>query len=116
MEDTAFSLLSCWLVARASMGFAGPVGRILASKPAVGLGRISYGLYLYHGVVTTFLWVPLYLVGLQVDDIWPLRPLYYFAATFVVSLLSWKYVERPINRLKDRFPYFDEPDPARRRA
>ncbi len=107
IEDTGLGLLGVWLVAGASTGFGGWFGRVLSWGPAVGIGKISYGLYLYHGVSTAFLWLPLNWFGLEMGDIWPLRAVYYFAATLLVSLLSWTLVEQPINGLKKRFPYFD---------
>ncbi len=110
IEDTALTLLGCWLVHSAATGFRGWVGRVLEWSPIVGLGKISYGLYLYHGVLTAFLWYPLYLAGTDMGSIWPFRPLYYFSATLVVSLMSWKLFEQPINRLKKRWPYFDTPE------
>jgi peptidoglycan/LPS O-acetylase OafA/YrhL len=76
--------------------------RLLSVEPLVYLGRISYGLYVYHNflygskdaLVGAFPWlapVPEVAVAL--------------AATIGVSVLSWHLFEGPINRLKDRIPY-----------
>ncbi len=68
----------------------GPLGRALAAPPLVELGRISYGLYLYHWPV--FLVLDEARTGL---DGWAL-----FVVRVVVSVaLAWcsyRFVERPI--------------------
>ena len=73
------------------------MARVLAWTPVRAVGRISYGLYLWH--------LPLFLVldeqrtGLS---FWPLLVLR-FAATFAAATASFLLVERPALRLKRRF-------------
>jgi peptidoglycan/LPS O-acetylase OafA/YrhL len=69
----------------------------------VYLGQISYGLYLYHWILyehldslVTFRW------GLGAP--WWLEVIK-FTAPFVVAVLSWHLLEKPILKLKDRFSY-----------
>ena len=94
------ALISAWFVGRAVVGFGGPLGAGLAHPVIVYLGRISYGLYVYHN-----------LVGHAVDRFagpaLPLAPRFAlcFALTVAVSIASWHLFEWPINRLKERHPY-----------
>lgn len=37
-----------WLIARAVQGFKGITGALLQAKPILFVGKISYGIYLYH--------------------------------------------------------------------
>jgi peptidoglycan/LPS O-acetylase OafA/YrhL len=76
--------------------------RLLSIAPVVYLGKISYGLYVFHnfcyGLKRPIVeWLPI------------LRPIpgaaFALAATIVLAMLSWHLFEHPINRLKDRFPY-----------
>ncbi len=76
--------------------------RALSVRPVVYLGKISYGLYVFHnfsyGVKRPLVeWLPF------------LQPVpgtaLALAATVAVAMLSWHLFEHPINRLKDRFPY-----------
>lgn len=68
------------------------LARVLSLRPLTYIGRISYGLYLYH-------W-PLYLVvdhahtGLSGTELLVVR----LSATFVVAVASFHLVEQPIRR------------------
>ena len=104
LQDTAFALVSVWLVAGASRGFGGVAGRALSLTPLVYLGTISYGIYLYHYFA---IW------GFDAAFGWtrgghPNQAVYFFvltAATVSVASVSWFAVERPISSLKRYFPY-----------
>jgi peptidoglycan/LPS O-acetylase OafA/YrhL len=65
------------------------VSRLLSWRPLRYVGRISYGLYLYH-------W-PIFLVIDGRSGLGPLALLAArFGATFIVAALSFRFVERPI--------------------
>jgi peptidoglycan/LPS O-acetylase OafA/YrhL len=103
-QDTAFALVSVWLVAGASRGFRGPGGSVLSLSPLLYIGTISYGIYLYHFFA---IW------GFQAAFGWtrgqhPNQALYFLTlatATVVVATVSWFAFERPITGLKRHFPY-----------
>lgn len=94
------------LVWGGAVGFGGLAGRVLASPPAVYIGRISYGIYLWH--------LPVWCVLGTMPGGWrllapgPLLLLTGTAATVAMASLSWFALEAPANRLKRRFP-FGEP-------
>lgn len=69
--------------------------KILELPPLIYIGKISYGLYLYHMPLLTFLgelgfrsWTRLAIIG---------------PITLAVSMLSYKYLESPFLNLKDKF-------------
>ena len=76
----------------------GPLQRGLSLAPFVWLGRISYGVYLYH-------W-PIYVIldeqrtGLDAPVLVPLQ----LAVTLAVAQLSYTFVEQPVRRAK-RLPF-----------
>jgi peptidoglycan/LPS O-acetylase OafA/YrhL len=85
-----------WLV---RAGFDGPAGAALSHRWVVQLGKISYGVYLYHMVVPTLLdWLATGVPGLWrvlTPDTWSAFVLR-SAATLTVAQLSFQYFEQPI--------------------
>ena len=69
----------------------GWVGRVLASKPMVFLGELSYSLYLWHWPVLALL---RYYTGTQVLDV-PFS-LLFIALTWLLACLSFYWVEIPL--------------------
>jgi peptidoglycan/LPS O-acetylase OafA/YrhL len=66
------------------------------------LGKISYGLYVYHFPIV---WFSGRIADLDIAPplMKPLTALIAFAATLLVASLSYHFMERPIINLKDRF-------------
>jgi peptidoglycan/LPS O-acetylase OafA/YrhL len=68
------------------------------------LGKISYGLFCYHGLmillferlITHFGWLN------SSISVFLINPLLIFAITIGVSIISYEYIERPIMRLRHR--------------
>jgi len=92
------------LVAAAKKGFRGVPGLILENPLVTSLGRISYGVYLYHSFVFAILISDK--VGVRLID--HRGPSLFFsgsAITILVAIASWRLLEAPANRLKRLFPY-----------
>jgi peptidoglycan/LPS O-acetylase OafA/YrhL len=109
----AEGLLFTWLVHKAAIGFRGPVGWFLASKPVVYFGRISYGIYVYHGLAPILAWWLLGKFGVEHTqiDIGPATFVVYFIPTLAMAMLSWHLFEKPINDLKRHFKYAGKEGP-----
>ena len=91
--------LFAWLVVAAASRMGGPFGRLLESRPLVYVGKISYGVYVFHAFALV-----LDRVGLRGAP--PLaRLVAYSAFTLAVSALSWHLFEARIHAWKERFPY-----------
>lgn len=76
------------------------------------LGKISYGIYMYHN----FMYHLFAMAGFDRNALtdWSTKgyvvfflvyPFFYFVVTIIISILSWELFERPINNLKRYFPY-----------
>jgi peptidoglycan/LPS O-acetylase OafA/YrhL len=93
------------IVDRCSSGISGPGGRLLESGPLTAVGRISYGVYLYHPIVLALAvnaqaWIPV-----NVSEQGLGRFVVATSATLIVAALSFMLFESPINSLKRYFPY-----------
>jgi peptidoglycan/LPS O-acetylase OafA/YrhL len=93
----SFGLLSIWLIGRATIGFNGFIGSMFSFKPITYIGKISYGVYLYHIIV------PGMLMGLKYPIDNTLRFLMYFIVTIAISSISWEYFECKILKFKHKF-------------
>jgi peptidoglycan/LPS O-acetylase OafA/YrhL len=81
------------------------VKQYFESKYIVFLGKISYGMYFYHLFVSTSVNYLLSKNNFTIITNQYLLFSIYFVATVLVSVLSWKLIEAPINNLKSRFKY-----------
>jgi peptidoglycan/LPS O-acetylase OafA/YrhL len=115
--DVGAALLAGWVVLRASIGFRGPIGKLLEIKPLIYLGTISYGIYVYHNFIPYVMYKTLGLPSianvLRLPDAWPLDSLLKAGITVFVAALSWHFFERPINNLKRYFKYQGDRSPKR---
>lgn len=77
--------------------------KILKFKLLQEIGKISYGIYLYH--------LPIYFIFKVMDDGAPDMAQPYWIAflailtVWLLAFLSFRFVETPIIKCKDRFPY-----------
>jgi peptidoglycan/LPS O-acetylase OafA/YrhL len=111
MLRISWPYLCVWCVHRASRGVMGPIGRLLSFRPLRRLGTVSYGMYLFHLFVTWAGWVLERRTGLRLAFYTP-GPRQFAVVTALSALgatLSYKFIERPLNSLKERFPYVPTP-------
>lgn len=79
------------------------LGKFLTFRPFVYLGRISYGLYLYHFpisyMIQSYFGDPVTLA----DKLLP--ALLGLSLTLIAAVLSWHFFENPLNELKSYWSY-----------
>jgi peptidoglycan/LPS O-acetylase OafA/YrhL len=105
-NDNAFLALAesfdavflAWMLVAAITGVTGRYSRILGWTPLVYLGRISYGIYVYHVFIIVLLSPLLIANGLDVLT----RSAILLAVTLGLSSLSWHWLETPIIAWKNR--------------
>lgn len=74
------------------------VGRLLAWRPLVAIGLVSYSLYLWHWPITVF--TRYWLLG----ELTVLASIGIVAASFAAAFLSWRYIEQPFRRSAGTLP------------
>lgn len=105
---------AAYLIDRCSLGMTGIAGWCFSRPSVLYLGKISYGIYLYHVPVRLYLRDELF------DGFGHLAPYVRAACWTITSItiasISWFFFERPINRLKGRFQLGEGPAPAARKT
>jgi peptidoglycan/LPS O-acetylase OafA/YrhL len=106
VKPLAWALIWMWLVSRVAAGKGGPVLSLLRSRALIYIGTISYGIYLFHMPVMHA--VRALQSRLLMWNLWDHSALRFVVVSLITVLLaelSWRCLEQPINRLKNRFPY-----------
>lgn len=93
------------LIGACSRGVGGYLGRLVQSPPFTALGRISYGVYLYHAIVLALVVEAQAFIPVDVSNQGAGRLLVVGTATFILASISWIAFEKPLNTLKRHFPY-----------
>lgn len=104
--DISLGLTFTWLVAQAAEGFRGITGKALEFTPLVYLGKISYGIYVIHLFIPYLINKAIHLLGLTSYSSKPVIViLLSTAVTLILAMISWHFLEKPINNFKKFFPY-----------
>jgi len=77
--------------------------RFLEWTPLRYMGKISYGLYVYHLPIIWFAFEIRNLDIVKVDVVQPIATVIAFIATLLVASISFYVLERPLLNIKDRF-------------
>ena len=116
-----FSISVCcfFIVGKAVFGFSNTFGKLLEVSFIQHLGRISYGLYLYHLLVSTFLEknireiasgnLPAFLPEIVRYNLYIIEVPINFSFTFLIAMLSYRFIETPFLRLKDKIDQMQNP-------
>jgi peptidoglycan/LPS O-acetylase OafA/YrhL len=105
LGNTIISLFFVWVIDRASRGFRGMIGKILEIKILMYLGKISYGIYIYHLFMPLLTFRFFSLVNLPYPQSAPIKFVLNTVATLIVAIASWHLIEKPINQFKRHFEY-----------
>ncbi len=101
--DATTAIALCCLVFWVSRGLSGPAGRFLEWRPFLYVGKIGYGLYLYHPFMPALaIWLLLQL-GMRFEEHTVPVTVLGLALTFAITSVSWHLFEKPINDLKRHF-------------
>lgn len=103
---TISMLVTSFVIIRFVVGFTKKsIKSILENKIIIYLGKISYGLYVYH----LFAMYPsifiLKLINVDLSDSPITIQIFKIIMTIIIAILSWELLEKRLNRLKKHFSY-----------
>ncbi len=95
------SAICLFIISKTSLGFSGFLKNIFENKILMYLGKISYGLYLFHN------FIPLIYSAFKMPAIQDayLKFMVQVSILIFISSVSWFLIEKPINNLKRYFSY-----------
>ena len=101
-----YVLFAVALIYKAGIGFKGALKPLFENPFLLFVGKISYGIYLYHKVMPWLFEFIGHKTGLYImgTNSW-INYWIMLGTTLIVSSLSWFMIEQPLNRLKNRFNY-----------
>lgn len=103
ITDAVYVIAMVAIVSGADAGISGWPGKLLSCPILIALGRISYGVYLYHMFVAAAVdGAMLSLHGAPLVE-GPIRFLVLFCLTVLVATASWLLLERPALSLRRHF-------------
>ena len=102
---TLWALAFTALVSKSAEGFTGPVGSLLRWSVLRYIGRISYGIYLFHFPALLLVARVCKRLHTPLPEVGPNRLAVAGIVTLSIAALSWHLFEGPVNRLKRFFPY-----------
>jgi peptidoglycan/LPS O-acetylase OafA/YrhL len=105
VETSCLVLSLGWLISSVSKGMTGLSKTFLELKPIRFIGRISYGLYLYHLFVSYYLlkWFPTLSLEESPSKAW-VRFTTFCMVSYMLGTVSWFFIEKPLLNLKKYFP------------
>jgi peptidoglycan/LPS O-acetylase OafA/YrhL len=97
------SLVFVVLIEKTSRGFGGKAKSVMENPVILYIGKISYGLYVYHNFMLAI--VLYYLLESGIGHDYRLIAPLSTVLTFVTAMLSWHLIERPLSHLKNKFSF-----------
>ncbi len=101
-QQTLVSVVFAGLISATLRGFGGLLGKILDHPAIQHIGKISYGLYLFHtsmplamGCVLPFLWHPVF-----DGPLLAVRLIVLGLGSWGIAWLCWRYLEQPMDRFR----------------
>ena len=94
------SFLFVVLIEKTARGFEGKVKIVMENPALLYIGKISYGLYVYHNFMLAI--VLYYLLKRTPVPDYRLVAVLATVSTFATAIVSWHLIERPLAQLKNR--------------
>lgn len=105
-DEFMFAIMAALIINYASKDRFKSIFKWVLEKKFVSYsGKISYGLYVFHFFIPSLYWYLAPKIGIEIQNKY-LQFIAFYFLTFIMAFLSWNLIEKPINSLKKKFPYF----------
>jgi len=106
IQQTLVAIAFVGLISATLHGIGGMPGKVLEHPAVQYIGKLSFGLYLFHTPVPMFLgWVLPFLWGPFFTGYWQILRLGVFALTaWGFAWLCWRYLEHPFSGARRHAP------------
>lgn len=105
LGELGAGLVFMWVIGNAAIGFRGLLGWVLDMSFLQYLGKISYGLYVYHWFVPKIALTIAERTGVEVPASEWVQFMLYSTISVCIAMASWHVMEQPILSLKKKFSY-----------
>lgn len=106
LDEYLFSIVCALFVATAAIdGFSNISKFVLENRFVNYTGKISYGIYIYHLFIINFFWDVFTRETRITTDSKHTAWIFYFLICYSIATLSFYIIEKPINKLKNKFNY-----------
>jgi peptidoglycan/LPS O-acetylase OafA/YrhL len=85
------------------------IHKIFHNKTTIHLGKISYGIYLYHNLIAARYLDILNFFGIHAEDSTLLRSVVAVFFTILIAEISFHFIEKPFLNLKKKFKHPKHP-------
>jgi len=111
MSDIAFSIISQFSLSLISASFIifaiysknNSKNNFLHNKVTIDLGKISYGIYLYHNIIIAHWLTIAEFIGLNPSNAIYNKIVFLIMFTIILAKISYRFIEKPFLQLKDNF-------------
>lgn len=105
LGEVGSGLFFMWVIGNAALSFNGFLGQILSHSCLTFLGKISYGMYVYHWFVPNITKHTLAKLDILLPQSEWLLCVLFSAISISAAAFSWHFIEAPILKLKKHFSY-----------
>jgi len=114
--ESVDAIFLAWVLSVSLVGMKGRYARLLSWAPLVYLGKISYGIYVYHVFIIVLVSPLLVPLGMSEDHNAFGRIAILLVLTVTASSLSWHWLEQPFLAWKNAMKTSRRPAPASENA
>jgi peptidoglycan/LPS O-acetylase OafA/YrhL len=116
LTESIDSIFLAWILAASLTGMNARYARLLSWSPLVYLGKISYGVYVYHVFIIVLVSPLLIPLGMSEEHNAFGRIAILLAMTLAVASFSWHWIEQPFLAWKAALSSSRKPRPEEARA